>query len=87
MKHKSQTQSDDLRSEYNFDYSKAVRGKYHRRLMREGANVVLLDPDVAEAFRDSVAVNDALRSLLKISESTRRLTVRSKRTVRKRTAA
>jgi hypothetical protein len=64
MKRKDEVSSDDLRSEYNFDYSKAVRGKYYRRLLKEGANVVVLEPDVAKAFRNSAAVNDALRSLL-----------------------
>jgi hypothetical protein len=45
--------------------------------LKEGANVVVLDPDVAKAFRSSAAVNEALRSLLKMSEATRRLTSRS----------
>jgi len=66
-----------MRAEYVFDYSKAVRGKYYRRLLKEGANVVVLEPDVAKAFRSSEAVNDALRSLLNMSEVTRRLTSRS----------
>ena len=74
MKAKTQVQADELRPEYNFDYSKAVRGKYYRRIMREGANVAILEPDVAKAFRTSAAVNEALRSLLQISETTRRLT-------------
>ena len=74
MKGKTRVQGDDLRPEYNFDYSKAVRGKYYRRIMREGANVAILEPDVAKAFRTSAAVNKALRSLLQISETTRRLT-------------
>jgi hypothetical protein len=87
MKRKSGPFSDDLRPEYTFDYSKAVRGKYYRRLLKEGANVVVLDPDVAKAFRDSKAVNDILRSLLKVARSSRRLTTRSSRTARKRTAA
>jgi hypothetical protein len=77
MKAKTSEPSDDMRSEYDFDYSKAVRGKYYRRLLREGANVVILDPDVAKAFRSSAAVNEALRSLLRMSEATRRLTSRS----------
>jgi hypothetical protein len=68
---------DDLRPEYDFDYSKGVRGKYYRRLLEEGSNVVVLEPDVAEAFRDSAAVNEALRSLLQLTRSTRRLTHRS----------
>ncbi|MGH2397073.1 MAG: hypothetical protein ACRDFW_08805 [bacterium] len=71
--------SDDMRGEYDFDYSKAERGKYYRRLLKEGANVVVLDPDVAKAFRNSAAVNEALRSLLRMSEATRRLTSRSSR--------
>ena len=86
MKHKSQVQRDEIRPEYDFDYSKAVRGKYYRRLLKQGANVVVLEPDVAKAFHGSAAVNDALRSLLQVSESTRRLTSRSTRTARKRAA-
>ena len=69
--------SDELRPEYDFDYSKGVRGKYYRRLLAEGSNVVVLDPDVAKAFPDSGSVNDALRSLLELTRSTRRLTSRS----------
>ena len=34
-----------------FRSSKAVRGKHYRRLLKEGAKVVVLDPDVAKAFR------------------------------------
>jgi len=69
--------SEQMRPEYDFDYSKAVRGKYHRRLLHEGANVIVLDPDIAEAFRDSASVNEALRSLLELTDSTKRLTSRS----------
>lgn len=54
--------SDEMRPEY--DFSKGVRGKYAQRF-REGTNVVVLDPDVAAEFKDSAAVNDALRRLLK----------------------
>jgi hypothetical protein len=60
------TPSDTMRAEYDFDYSRAVRGKYYHRVSKEGANVVVLDPDVATAFRSSAAVNEALRSLLRI---------------------
>jgi hypothetical protein len=77
MKTKKTPSSDEMRAEYNLDYSKAVRGKYSRRLLKEDANVVVLEPDVAKAFRSSEAVNEALRSLLRVSESTRRLTSRS----------
>lgn len=83
MRHKRETEQDEMRPEYDFDYSKAVRGKYYRRLLKEGANVVVIEPDIAKAFRDSAAVNDALRSLLQVSESTRRLTARSTQAARK----
>jgi len=68
MKRKS---SDDLRAEYDFDYSKAVRGKYYKRILKEGSNVVVLERDVARAFPNSAAVNDALRSVLKSRRSRR----------------
>jgi hypothetical protein len=75
--------SDELRPEYDFDYSKAVRGKYYRRLQEEGSNIVVLDADVAAAFRDSASVNEALRSLLDLTETTKRLTRRSAARARK----
>jgi hypothetical protein len=59
----------DLRPEYVFDYSKAVRGKYFKRLRREGSNVVVLDADVARAFPNSAAVNEALRVVLSASRA------------------
>ena len=77
MKDRGKKMQDELRPEYNVDYSKAVRGRYYKRLMEEGSNVVVLEPDVAKAFHDSASVNEALRSLLDITRSTRRLTRRS----------
>jgi hypothetical protein len=77
MKDKDKTQSDELRPEYDFDYSKAIRGKYYKRLLEEGSNVVVLDPDVSKAFHDSASVNEALRSLLDLTRSTQRLTRRT----------
>jgi hypothetical protein len=74
MKAKTQKLKDELRPEYDFDYSKAVRGKYHKRLSEEGANVVVLESDVAKAFGNSESVNKALRSLLDLTRSTQRLT-------------
>ena len=78
MKAKEKKISDELRPEYNFDYSKAVRGKYYKRILAEGANVVMLEPDVAKAFADSAAVNDALRSLLDLTKTTQLLTKKSR---------
>jgi hypothetical protein len=79
MKSRATNIADDLRPEYHFDYSKAVRGKYFKRLLEEGANVVVLEPDIAKAFANSSAVNDALRSLLHLTRSTQRLTRRASR--------
>ena len=78
MKNKLQKTGNDLRAEYDFDYSKAMRGKYSRRPSKEGANVVVLEPDIAKVFRDSAAVNDVLRSLLELTRSTRREITRSR---------
>jgi hypothetical protein len=52
--------SDEMRAEY--DFRGGVRGKYAERYA-QGTNVVLLDPDVAEVFRDTASVNRALRAL------------------------
>jgi hypothetical protein len=78
--------SDDLRAEYDFDYSKAVRGKYYKRILKEGSNVVVLERDVAKAFPNSAAVNEALRSVLKARRS-RLLTARPTRTREKSSRA
>lgn len=71
MKPKVKAVSDEMRAEYNFDYAKGIRGKYYKRIQEEGTNVVLLDRDVQKAFPDSVAVNEALRSILKTKRSRR----------------
>ena len=68
-----------MRAEYDFDYSKAERGKYYKRLLRTGSNVVILDRDVAKEFPDSASVNRALRSVIR-SKGPRRATSRSTRT-------
>jgi hypothetical protein len=62
-----------LRAEY--DFSGGARAKYAARF-RQGVNVVVLDPDVAEAFRSSEAVNRALRAILDVTPPK----VRSRRT-------
>ena len=71
----------DMRPEY--DFSGAVRGKYHKRYL-EGTNVVVLDPDVAKRFRNSASVNKVLRTFLKGSK--RGVVAGSAATSRKRVA-
>ena len=58
---------DELRGEYGFSHG--VRGKYAARYS-EGANVVILDPDIAKVFPDSAAVNKALRALVEVANQT-----------------
>ncbi len=59
--------SDDLRAEYDFSAMKGgVRGKYAKRY-RAGTNLVKIEPDVAEIFENDFAVNEALRSLIKVA--------------------
>ena len=69
MKRKVKTaEEDDLRPEYDLSKLKGgIRGKYAQRY-KEGTNLVLLEPDVAEAFPDDESVNRALRLLMEISE-------------------
>lgn len=49
-----------------YDFSQGVRGKYAGRYAA-GSNIVVLSPDVAEAFPDAQAVNDALRALVAVA--------------------
>jgi len=57
--------NDEMRDEY--DFSKAVRGKYVKRFPQD-AVMVTLAPDVAAAFPDADSVNEALRILLKAAK-------------------
>ena len=55
---------DDLRPEYDFrDLGEGVRGKYRKRY-QEGANVVVIEPDLVKVFPNAKVVNEALRELL-----------------------
>ena len=61
--------SDELRPEY--DLSKltgGVRGKYYERATA-GTTLVLLEPDVADAFSDGRTVNQALRALITVART------------------
>jgi hypothetical protein len=64
-------QGQEMRDHY--DFSGGVRGKYAARYA-EGTNVVVLAPDVAGVFPDSIAVNEALRTLVRMSGKTLRAT-------------
>ena len=67
----SSSTKDDLRPEYNLDELKGgVRGKYRKG--QETSNLVVIEPDLAKAFPDTKAVNNALRELLKLRKATTR---------------
>jgi hypothetical protein len=77
MKKNSRKAADELRPEYNHaDFTTLERGKYAARIAEE-TNVVVLEPAVAKAFPNDKAVNDALRGLLELAETTARLTRRT----------
>ena len=66
---KADIDSDELRPEYKRDdFGPMVRGKYAAR-MKESTNIVVLDPDIADAFPNAEAVNQTLRRLLELAKS------------------
>jgi len=74
MKKASRKPSDELRPEYKrSDFGRLARGKYAQRLT-ETTNVVVQDPEVAKAFPNDRAVNNALRGLMRDRKSTTRPT-------------
>ena len=56
---------EEMKTEY--DFSVGVRGKHHSAY-NDGTNIVYLDNDVSEHFKDSQAVNHALRMLINLAE-------------------
>lgn len=70
---KKSDEANDMRPEYDFAAMQGgVRGKHVRRLGEQGSNVVLLDPDVAEAFPSEASVNEALRGVLNTTRAVKR---------------
>ncbi|MHC0063553.1 hypothetical protein ACWATR_11575 [Nostoc sp. UIC 10890] len=68
MKKEIDELEDELRPEYDFSkMAKGVKGKYVERY-RAGTNLVLLEPDVAQAFPTDASVNEALRLLIQIAQ-------------------
>ena len=68
MKKKTEL-NDELRPEYEMKslLKGGVRGKYAARY-RAGTNLVLLEPEVAKAFPNEKAVNDALKLVMKLKK-------------------
>lgn len=55
--------SDDMLSEYNFDYRKARPNRFAARFSKEH-RIVILDPDVSKVFTSQASVNSVLRALI-----------------------
>ncbi len=55
--------SDELREEYDFDYSQAKPNRFSPPLP-PGGRMVYLEPDVAKRFTDSNEVNRLLKAIL-----------------------
>ncbi len=68
MKKKTELK-DELRPEYDMKslLKGGVRGKYAARY-RAGTNLVLLEPEVAKAFPNEKAVNEALKLVMKLKK-------------------
>lgn len=80
MKKASNKKRDrDMLKEY--DFSKGVRGKFTHRYA-EGSNVVVLPPDLAQAFPSAEAVHDALRNLVSLAQRTAKKPPRKRKTNR-----
>lgn len=68
---KVESEEDELRPEYKReDFGQMVRGKYASRA-KKASNVVVLEPDVARAFPNSQAVNEALKGLIEVAKRSR----------------
>ncbi len=69
MKKDNRKSVNDMRPEYDFASMKGgVRGKYVTQY-RAGTNLVLLDPEVAEAFPTDAAVNQTLRAVMNMTRA------------------
>jgi len=69
MKKADRKADDELRPEYErSDFGELTRGKYAARLAEE-TNVVVLDPEVAAAFPNDAAVNEALHGLIDLART------------------
>jgi hypothetical protein len=86
MRKNNSEKTDELRAEYKrSDFGPLVRGKYASRAVQE-TNIIVLEPDIAEAFPNDTAVNKALRGLLDLAKTSSRTTKSSGGPDRKRRA-
>ncbi len=72
---KKSAEKDPLAPRPNLDFSKGVRGKY-ANLLKQGTNLVILDPALMPFFPDSASVNRALHAFLAINDQVKSATTR-----------
>lgn len=68
MSGNSEQNMKDEEMQEEYDFSKAVRGKFLQRFPTDVV-MVTLAPDVAAAFPDAASVNEALRGLIKAEKA------------------
>jgi hypothetical protein len=56
-------ETDEMRDEYQFDYSKAKPNRFADKI-GEARVMIVLDPDVAAVFKTPESVNRVLRALI-----------------------
>jgi hypothetical protein len=82
----TETTKDELRPEYDLSQlGRGVRGKYYRQA-KARTNLVLIEPDLAQAFPDQESVNRALRLLVATASDAMRASRRPRRARKDRTA-
>jgi hypothetical protein len=71
MKKADRKSASRLRSKYGFASVEDVVRSLYLKPYRARTNLILLDPELAKAFPTEDAVNDALRSFLRVTKSMR----------------
>ena len=60
----NQHENDGFRREYSGEFIRIRHPREVRKRFKEGSKVVVIDPDLSDAFPNSEAVNEALRDYL-----------------------
>ena len=73
MKKVNTVNDDELRSEYkSSDFPGGLKRGEFAKQIRESSNIVVLRPEVTDAFPNEDAVNEALLSLIEIAQKSTR---------------
>ena len=79
MRKVKKSRPDSMRAEYKrSDFKKLERGKFYKQVTAR-SNVVILEPQVAEAFPNSDIVNETLSTLLRLAKRSSLVKYRSAR--------